>query len=97
MIVNLSKPITVDGSDQLNLELRLPTVDDVAEIGYPFLVLQNDLGTAIQLQPKVVLKYAARLASVPPSSLKTLSLSDLSELQAAVMSFFGDGAGTSQN
>lgn len=92
MIIQLSKPITVAGVEQSTIELREPTVDDVAEIGYPFLIVQTDNGTAFQLQPKAVLKYAARLAAVPPSSLKTLSLGDLSELQTAVMGFFGDGA-----
>jgi len=43
-----------------------------------------------------VLKYASRLAGVPPSSLKGLTLGDLSELNTVVMSFFGDAAETSQ-
>lgn len=96
MIVKLSKQITVGGVDQDSIELREPTIDDVVEIGYPFLIVQTDNGSAIQLQPKAVIKYASRLAGIPPSALKTLSLSDLSELQTAVMGFFGDEAETSQ-
>jgi hypothetical protein len=92
VIVTLSKPL----GETTELELREPTVDDVADIGYPFLVINSDNGTAIQLQPKVVLKYTSRLAGVPPSTLKALSLSDLSKLQEAVMGFFGDEAATSQ-
>ena len=94
MIIKLSKPITIGDVEQLNLDLRLPTVEDVSDIGYPFLVVTTDNGTAIQLQPKVVLKYAATLGGVPPSSLKGLSLGDLSKLQTAVMGFFGDEAET---
>jgi hypothetical protein len=94
VIVKLSKPITVAGEPVVELDLREPTVEDVTDIGYPFLMIVNDNGTAIQLQPKAVLKYAARLAGVPPSSLKTLSLGDLSNLQTAVMGFFGDEAAT---
>jgi len=97
MIIELSKPITVAGSPVSELGLREPTVDDVIELGYPFLVMQGDNGTAIQLQPKIVMKYVSRLAAVPPSSLKTISLGDLSKLQEAVMGFFGDEAETSQS
>jgi hypothetical protein len=97
MIVKLSKPIMIDGLEQVNLDFRLPTIDDVVEIGYPFLIVQTDNGFGVQLQPKVVMKYASRLAGVPPSALRGLSLGDLSELQAAIMGFFGDEAGTSQS
>jgi len=91
-IVKLSKPITVGDTQLTELDLKMPTVDDVAEIGYPFLMIQNDNGTAIQLQPKVVLKYASKLGGVPPSSLKSISMTDLTNLQTAVMGFFGDEA-----
>ena len=95
MIVRLSKPI-IHGEDSLaEIELRDPIVDDVAELGYPFLVVSGDNGTGIELRPKVVLKYVSRLAAIPPSSLKTLSLGDLSALQNAVMGFFGEEAETS--
>ena len=97
MIVKLSKPITVGGELLTEITLRDPTVDDVANIGYPFLLDISDGGTSIRLQPKVILKYASALAGVPPSSLKAISLGDLSSLQEAVMNFFGDAAGTSQN
>ena len=93
MIVTLSKALP---GGETELDLREPTVDDVSDIGYPFLVISTDNGSAIQLQPKVVLKYASRLSGTPPSSLKALSLSDLSRLQEAVMGFFGDEAATPQ-
>ena len=44
MIIKLSKPITIGDVEQLNLELRLPTVEDVADIGYPFLVVTTKNG-----------------------------------------------------
>ena len=95
MIVKLSKPIKHGETEITELDLREPTVEDVGDIGYPFLVIAQDNGTAIQLQPKAILKYASRLAGIPPSCFKTLALSDLSELQAVIMGFFGDAAGTS--
>lgn len=93
--VELSKPIAVEGDQVSSLELRDPTVEDVMEIGYPFLVMEGgDDGTAVQLRPKTIMKYVSRLAAVPPSSLKTISLGDLSKLQTVVMGFFGDEAET---
>ena len=93
MIVKLSKPLA---TGETELDLREPTVDDVGDLGYPFVMDINDGGTSLRLQPKVVLKYVSRLAAVPPSSLKTLSLGDLSKLQEVVMGFFGDEAATPQ-
>ena len=90
--IKLSKPIQ-HGEDQVAvLELRDPTVDDVSDIGYPFLMIPNDGDMAMELRPKVIMRYAARLSGLPPSSLKTISLSDLSKIQEAVMDFFGDVA-----
>jgi len=94
--VKLSKAITVAGEQVSELELREPTVDDVSDLGYPFLLLQSDNGTAVDMRPKTVLKYVSRLAAVPPSSLKKLTLADLSTLQTEIMGFFGEEAETPQ-
>lgn len=92
--ITLSKPIQAHGETLAELQLREPTIDDVAELGYPFLVVQGNSGGGIEIKPGVVLKYASRLAAVPPSSLKTISIGDLNRIQAAVMGFFEDGAET---
>lgn len=87
--VQLSKPISV-GEDTIDfLELREPTVEDVGDIGYPFLMHMSDNSTALELRPKIVLKYISRLSSYPPSTIKKISMSDLSELNGVVMGFFG--------
>ena len=93
MIVKLAKPLA---TGETELELREPTVDDVGDLGYPFVMDINDGGTSLRLQPKVILKYASRLGAIPPSSLKTITIGDLSAIQEAVMGFFGDGAATPQ-
>lgn len=93
--IPLSKPITVGNVEHKVLELREPTVEDVMDIGYPFLVVETDNGSGMELRPKIVMKYASRLGAVPPSALKGLSLADLSKLQAAVMGFFGEETVTS--
>ncbi len=94
MIIKLSKPIEAHGATVSELELRQPTVEEVGEIGYPFLILSGDNGGAIELRPKIIMKYASKLAGIPPSALKAISLGDLSELQTAVMGFFGQEAET---
>jgi len=92
--IKLKNPITVGGETIVELNLREPTVSDVAELGYPYLVVTGDVGTGMQLLPKVTLNYVSKLAAVPPSSLNSLTLSELSELQGCVMGFFMVGAET---
>ncbi|MEY3760064.1 MAG: hypothetical protein RIR39_1555 [Pseudomonadota bacterium] len=95
-IIKLSKPIIEGDIEHTELTLREPTIDDISKIGYPFLLIETDNGTAVQVQVNIILKYASTLGGVPPSCIKTLKISDLSNIQAAVMSFFGDEAETSQ-
>lgn len=94
--VQLSKPIKVGDESFSVLDLREPTVDDVSELGYPYLLLTGDAGAAIQLQPKIILKYVARLAAIPPSSVKKVTISDLYDLQTVIMGFFGKQAQEAQ-
>ncbi len=97
MIVKLSKPILIGDQELTELDLREPTIAEVSELGYPFLVVESQGGSGIQALPKVVLAYASKLAAVPPSSLKNISITDLLALQGAVQSFFGDMAETPAN
>lgn len=92
--IALSQPIK-HGQDELSeLVLRDPTVEDIVDIGYPFLILPSDGGLGYELRPKIVMKYASRLGGVPPSVVNKISLADLSALQGAVMGFFGNEAAT---
>lgn len=88
--IQLRKPITAHGETIAELNLREPTVKDVAELGIPFRIVSGASGTGIDLLPKTLLAYGARLAAVPPSSLEALSLPEFFELQIAVMGFFGE-------
>ncbi|MGZ5526883.1 MAG: phage tail assembly protein [Methylomonas sp.] len=90
--VPLSKPITVGDAEITELDLREPTIDEVVDIGYPYLMVVGDGETKMELRPKVIVKYVVKLAAVPPSSIKKLSLADLGKLNMAVMGFFGDEA-----
>lgn len=95
-VIKLSKPIFEGDIEHTELTLREPTIEDISKIGYPFLMIETDNGTAIQVQVNIILKYASKLGGVPPSCIKTLKISDLSAIQTAVMSFFGDEAETPQ-
>lgn len=92
--VPLSKPLKVGDAEIKELELREPGVEDVIEIGYPYLLIVGDGDTKMEIRPSVVVKYVSKLAAVPPSSIKKLSLADLIKVQSVVMGFFGDEAET---
>lgn len=95
--IKLAKPI-IHGDETISeLELRDPTVQDVTDIGYPFVLVTGEGDTAIELRPKIVMRYAARLSGLPPSSLSDITLADLSRLQTEVMGFFGEEAAMPQN
>lgn len=91
MIVTLSKPITAHGEEVTQLDMREPTAEDVMEIGFPYLVVQSDDGQGVELRPKVAGRYISRLAKVPMSSVKQLTVGDLSKFQGLIMGFFGQG------
>lgn len=91
MKIQLSKPILVHGDEVTELELREPTGEDVIALGYPYLIIigDGDDVQAMELRPKVIARYVARLAGIPPSSLNKVSPADFSGMTGAVMGFFG--------
>lgn len=88
--IKLGKPLEHGDDEIFELVLRPPTVDDLADCGYPFTASTGEGDTVIELKPKVILKYASRLAGVPPSVLKAMALADFMKVQTEVMGFFGD-------
>lgn len=90
VIVKLAVAITAHGEECTSLTLTPPTTEDVCEIGYPYLVVTGDDDSeAIELRPKIVVKYVSRLGKIPLGSAKKISLEDLQTMQAVVMGFFG--------
>lgn len=89
MIIKLSKPITAHGEEVTELDLREPTGRDVQDIGFPYLIIMSDDGSAIQIQVKTVGKYVSKLASIPPNAVDQLCAADLSTLSGVVLGFFG--------
>lgn len=89
-VINLDRPIMVRGESVDQLTIREPEGEDLMEIGYPYLIVTgDDKSEAIELRPKIIGRYLVKLANIPPSSVKQLSIADVQKLQAKIMSFFG--------
>jgi hypothetical protein len=89
--ITLSRQINVHGEETHELTLREPVGEDVSICGFPYEIRPQADGESAAIKPlaDVILKYAARLANVPPSSIKQLAMADVSALTACVMGFFG--------
>lgn len=95
--IKLSKPITAHGQEVDEIELREPGVEDIGDMGYPFLVVQSDDDTqAIEMRPKVVQKYICVLAGLNMAAVKSMAISDFMACQRAVMGFFKQGGSADQ-
>lgn len=90
-VVQLAKPVSAHGEDVSQLTLREPTVEDQMDLGQPFLIIVGDGETGVKIQNKVVAAYVVRLAGVPLSTVKKLSIDEFQKCQAVVMGFFGKG------
>jgi hypothetical protein len=89
-VIELTTPIEAHGETVSKLELREPAVEDITRLGDPYY-----FGTdkSIRLDSAVIAKYISRLAAIPESSVKMLSIRDFNTARGAVMDFFGDAAG----
>lgn len=93
LTIPLTTPITAHGEQLDHLCLRAPTTADLIDLGQPMRLLPgNGLEeTAIDVRMNVVANYIVRLAAIPLSSVKTLSLADFGAATQAVLGFFGEG------
>ena len=93
--VKLSKPIPAHGEEVGEITLRVPVPEDVMQIGSPQLLIPSADGESvgIEIRSKVVGQYISRLAAIPMSSVKAMSLGDFTRCQGAVMDFFSNGGG----
>jgi len=91
--VVLTGKITAHGEEVSHLELREPTTEDLMELGHPTLLLPSadGAGVGVEVRPKVIGNYIARLGKIPPSSVKQLSLKDFETCSGVVMGFFNNG------
>jgi hypothetical protein len=93
--IQLSRPVTAHGEEIASLTLREPTPEDVMAVGMPSLLIPSADGESIgiEIRAKLIGQYIVRLAGVPLSTVKALSLADFTACQGVIMSFFGSGAG----
>ena len=89
--LQLKKPIKAHNEELSELQLREPTIEEIMEIGYPYLVLMRDgQDTGLEIRPQVIVKYISKLAGIPLSSAKSIAISDLNQAQTIIMGFFGE-------
>jgi hypothetical protein len=91
--IALNTPISAHGEEIDQITLRQPTTADLIDLGQPMRLLPGSGGeeTAIDIRMNVVAHYVARLAAIPLSSVKALSLADFSQATQVVLGFFGEG------
>jgi len=92
--VQLSKPITAHGEETAELTFREPTVKDIRQIGLPQRLVPSTDGESVSVEVRadIVGQYIARLAAIPMSSVKQLSIKDFNACTGVVMGFFNGGA-----
>lgn len=82
----LVTPIQAHDEELTKLSYRRPTVAEVRKIkALPYKVDKNE---DVSLDMDVVAKYIAVCASIPPTSVDQLDLSDLNTLAWAIARFF---------
>lgn len=94
LTIQLAKTITAHGEEIDRISLRLPTTADLIELGQPMRLLPgNGMDEpAIEVRMNVVAHYVARLAAIPLSAVKAMSLADFGKATQAVLGFFGEDA-----
>lgn len=86
----LRKPVQSEGQEIDKLTFREPIGDDVIACGYPISLVTNaEGGTEYRVNPAAIAKLAARMANVPPSTIKNLSVADFNDLTGVISGFFG--------
>lgn len=90
--VPLTRPITAHGEELSALTFREPVPEDLMQIGSPVLLIPSaDGDMGIDVRPKVIAQYISRLASIPPSSVKSMCVADFMVCQGALLPFLQGG------
>jgi hypothetical protein len=87
--LELTTPIKAHGAAVTELTFRPPTGKDIRQVGNPFDMLTPGKDRAIgeRVNDAKMAAMIERLASIPSSSVDTLSFTDWNACTAAVMSF----------
>lgn len=95
LTITLAKPVAAHGEEVSELTFREPVPEDIMQIGTPTLLIPSSDGESvgIEIRAKLIGQYISRLAGIPMSSVKALSVADFMQCQGAIMGFFGNGGG----
>jgi hypothetical protein len=93
--IELTKPIESEGQEIHCLEFREPTCDDIIVCGYPFILSVGSATDAdsvgeqnLKFDTSAIAKIASRLAGVPKSTIKKLSITDFQKVVDTISGFF---------
>lgn len=84
--ITLTKSVKRGDEEISVLDLREPTAGDVMECGYPLTIGDGEATP----NADVIGKLISKLAGVPPSVVKQLSVSDFQACLGVVLGFFGE-------
>lgn len=87
--ITLEKTVTHGDESVEEIKLREMKMEDIYEIGYPYVLSGLDGEIEIVIKPKIIAKYISKLGNVPPSVVKQITFQDLTALQGAIMGFLG--------
>lgn len=80
--IPLKKTITAHGKELAVLTLKEPEPEDLFALGSPVLIVPSATGdSGIEIRAKVIAAYIARLAKIPPSSVKDMHIADIYKCQ----------------
>jgi len=92
LTVPLTKPITAHDKELTELTFREPVPEDLMQIGSPVLMIPSaDGDMGIDVRPKIIGAYIVRLAGIPLSSVKAMSITDFMACQGALLPFLQGG------
>lgn len=88
IVITLKSPVEHGKETIADLAFRDPTGEDITACGYPLMIGDG----RAHPQAGIVSTYVSRLAGVPPSVVKKLSVADWQAAMQVVLGFFGTDA-----
>ena len=90
--IDLEMPVQAYGDMLKKITFRRPTGGDIMAMGDGYPIVINWQTGQVTPHPKVMGEMMAVLASVPPSTIKSMDAQDWSTCAHALMGFFPPGA-----
>ncbi|MEP3245102.1 MAG: phage tail assembly protein [Sneathiella sp.] len=95
-VVELQKEVVSHGEPVSKLTFREPTGEDIMKSGHPMkITVSNDGGgQTMSMDTQALGTLISRLAEIPASSVRAMSVSDFQSCTNVIMGFFGDSLET---